>query len=294
MHHRVGVVGQAGSGKSTFALSYPGVEQHVFGSSEEATALNFFGRTDILKPVKLDWFDTLTDLEKAKLTDEKIGEQEIALLQKTARARNIIRYRRYLYQLKSDLKGGKRPEVQSVVLDNLTPFSLEFEDYIEVVYGKEFVTKEGNFDTISYYKRFASEFTDFVRLFMGLECHTIVTAHVSMAASEEVSANTLFLKAASMGGVKKEWQPMITGKARFIFASIPDWVFFMKAEENPGQPTRYIAKLEADDSNIGVAKPRINPFTNPRRIIFPRNEAFKYFDSALSHYLATGKQLENK
>lgn len=287
--HKIAFVGQPGSGKTTAGLSYPGVEQHVWGGSEEMTALGFVGRKDILKPVKLDWFDTLTETEKAKMSDEKVTEQEVSLLQKTARTRNVIRYRRYLYQLKSDIKSGKRPELKTVLLDNLTPFSLEFDDYIEVVYGKEFITKDGNFDTISFYKRYASEFIDFCRLFMSLECHCVMAVHVAMVGGEEASANTQFMKAAGMGGMKKEWQPMITGKAKFIFAGIPDWMFFLKTEESPGQATKYIAKLEADDSNIGAAKARLQPFVNPRRIIFPQNDAFNFFDNALKHYLSTGK-----
>src|SRR3990167_11094109 len=116
MFHRTALLAQPGGGKSTCGLSYPGVEQHVFGSSEEDTALNFPHRKDILTPIKMDWFECLNDAEKAKFSDEKVSETEVAQLTKTARAKNIAKYRRYLYQLKNDLGQGKRPEVKTVFL----------------------------------------------------------------------------------------------------------------------------------------------------------------------------------
>ena len=297
MFHRLAVLGSPGTGKTTMALSYPGVEHHIFGSSEDTTALNFIGRTDILPPVKLDWFETLTEAERAKFSDEKVSELEVAALSKVGRARNVARYRRYLYALKSGLLAKKRPEVQSVVLDNLTPFSQEFEDYIETVWGREFVTKDGDFNTIAYYKRFANELADFLRFFMSLPCHTLLTCHVSMVLSEEVGANIPFLQAAKMAAgqregqitIRKEWQPLLTGKVRNLLAGLPDWVFFCKGEETPGQPTKYICKLEADEQNVGVAKPRVQPFLNPRRLEFPKNRFYETFQAALTSYLADGK-----
>ena len=293
MFHRIAFLGSPGTGKSTMGLSYPGIQQHVWGSSEDTTAYNFVGRADILPPVKLDWYETLTDAERAKFQDEKVSELDVAGLTKLGRARNVARYRRSLYGLKNDLLAKKRPELQTVFLDNLTPFAQEFEDYIEVVYGKDFVTKENNFDTISYYKRYASELADFLRLFMSLPCHTLLSCHVSMAASEEMAANTSFMQAAKMGGVRKEWSPLLTGKVRHVLAGIPDWCFFLKVEETPGQPTKYLAKLEADETNVGVAKPRIQPFVNPRRIEFPRNQFYQTFQAALDSYLKTGQPVAN-
>lgn len=289
MNHKVVLLGSPGAAKTTLGLSYPGVEHHVWGSSEETTALNFVGRTDILPPVKLDWFDTLKPEERAKFTDEKVTELDIAQLTKLGRARNVARYRRYLYQLKQDLLDKKRAEVQTVFLDNLTPFSQEFEDYVEIVWGKDFLTKEGNFDTINYYKRFSSELTDFLRLFMSLPCHTLLSCHIAMIAPEEVQANIQFLQAAKAGGMRKEWQPMLTGRVRNILAGIPDWCFFLKIEEAPGQATTYIAKLEADESNVGIAKPRIQPYVNPRRILYSKNKFYEEFNGALTAYLKTGK-----
>ena len=275
------------------ALSYPGVEHHVFGSSEETTALNFVGRTDILPPLKLDWYEVLKEEERVKFTQETISELEIAKLTKLGRARNVARYRRYLYQLKSDLLAKKRPELNTVFLDNLTPFSQEFEDYCEVVWGNDFGTKDGHFDTIAYYKRFSSELADFLRLFMSLPCHSLLSCHVSMVASEEVAANTSFLQVAKMGGVKKEWQPLLTGRVRHVLAAIPDWCFFCKVEESPGQPTKYICKLEADEQNIGVAKPRLQPFIDPRRILFPKGQFYQVFNQAIEQYQKTGKPIPN-
>ena len=292
MWHKLAVLGSPGTGKSTLGLSYPGVEQHCWGSSEDTTALNFVGRTDILPPVKFDWYETLTAEERAKFADEKVSELDVALLTKKGRAKNVARYRRYLYSLKDALLKKARPELQAVFLDNLTPFANEFEDYVEMVWAKDFVTKDGNFDTIGYYKRFSSELTDFLRLFMSLPCHTILSCHVAMLASEEASANVKFLEAAKVS-VKKEWQPMLTGKIRNVLAGIPDWVFFLKVEEQPGQATKYVAKLEADEQNVGVAKPRIQPFQNPRQLHFPRNQFYATFNGALEEYLKTGVPVKN-
>lgn len=289
MNHKLVVLGSPGSGKTTVGLSYPSVQHHIFGSSEETTAQNFMGRTDILPPVKLDWYDTLKPEEKTKFTDEKITELEIAQLTKLGRARNVARYRRFLYQLKQDLLEGKQKEIQTIFLDNLTPFSQEFEDYVEVVWYKDFITKDGNFDTINYYKRFSSELTDFLRLFMSLPCHTILSCHIAMIAPEEVQANIQFLQAAKVGGLRKEWQPMLTGRVRNILAGIPDWCFFLFLRESPGQATQYLAKLEADESNVGIAKPRIQPYKNPREIRYTKNKFYEEFSGALEAYLKSGQ-----
>lgn len=287
MIHKVLFLGQPGTGKSTDGLSYPGVEQHVWGASEETTAKNFVGRTDILPPIKLDWYDTLKPEEKAKFTDDKVTEREVVQLTKLARARNIARYRRYLYKLKNDFIDGKNTELKTVFVDNVTPMMLEFEDYVEVTFADDFRTKDGNFDTISYYKRLNSEATDFFRLIYSLPYNVVASCHVSMVASEEIAANVQFMQVAKMGGVKKEWQPNLTGKVRFVLAGIPDWVFFLRTEENPGLSTKYIAKLEADDSNVGVAKGRIQPFDKPCRIEVPKGNFYQFFSDAIDKKLGT-------
>ena len=292
MWHKVAVIGLPGSAKSTMGLSYPGVEQHCWGSDEDTTARNFTHRTDILPPVKLEWFDTLKPEEQAKFTNEAVTELEVAQLTKLGRARNVSRYRRLLYARKQALREGTMDAgpFQSIFLDNATPFAQEFEDYVEVVWGKDFVTKEGNFDTIAYYKRFGQEFTDFLRLFMSLPCHTIISCHVGMMAPEEVAANTPFLQAAKMGGVRKEWNPLLTGKAaRNAIAGVPSWTFFLRTQEAPGQATRYVAKLEADDAIVGMAKPRIQPYKNPREILYTKNRFYEEFNGALESFLSTGK-----
>ena len=293
MFHKVAFLGSPGTGKSTMGLSYPGIQHHCWGSSEETTALNFVGRTDILPPLKYDWYETLKPEEKAKFTEEKTTELEIAQLTKLGRARNVARYRRYLYGLKDALVAKTRPELLTIFLDNLTPFAQEFEDYVEVVWSRDFQTKDGNFDTISYYKRYSSELTDFLRLFMSLPCHTLLSCHVAMIAPGEVQANVQFLQAAKATGMRKEWQPMLTGKVRNVLAGLPDWCFFLSIQEQPGLPTKYLAKLEADEANVGIAKSRIQPFVNPRQLTFPKNAFYHTFNAALEAYQKTGKPVPN-
>ena len=293
MFHKVIFNGLPGTGKSTCALSYPGVEQIVFGADEEVTALTFRGRSDILPAVKPDWFTRLTPEEQLKFTDEKVDELTVAKLTKIGRARNVRWLRQYLARTKLDLLATKRPELQTLVLDNWTPFAQEYEDYIEIIYGNEFVTKEGGWDTAAYYKRFGSQLSDFLRNFMSLPCHTIVTCHISMMMPEEQAAVTPFFQQAKAGG-KREWLPLVTGKvARNAMAAVPAYRFFLKTEERPGLSSRFIAKLEADEANVGMATARIQPFRNPREICFPRRQFYQVFNQALTEYLETGTPVAN-
>ena len=74
MSYHIGLMSCPGGGKSTMGLSAPGVEQHVFGSSEELTSENFPERKksgDILPIVKPDWMDYLKLEERVKLLDRK-------------------------------------------------------------------------------------------------------------------------------------------------------------------------------------------------------------------------------
>ena len=135
------VLGCPGSGKSCFGLSAPGVEQHVFGSSEDTTAENFSWRADILKPVKFSWYDSLKDEEKPKFVDENVSEIDVAKLMQVARARNIAKYRRYLYGLKNAFAKGERQDLKTIFMDNGTPFSQDFEDYVRITFGHEFTTE---------------------------------------------------------------------------------------------------------------------------------------------------------
>ena len=282
MYHRVALLGCPGSSKSTCGLSYPGVEQHVFGSSEEDTALNFSKRSDILPCYKPDWFDCLSEADKEKFRSDKTTEEEIAFLTKVARAKNITKYRRYLYSLKHDLSQGKRPELKTVFLDNGTPFSQEFQDYVEVVYGKEFETEKGNFNSIKFSIKYQTELTDFLRLFYSIPCHTIMSFHISMTLDEETASKANFMEATKKGiKYPKEWQPMIYGKARYVVAGIPTWAFYLWTEENPGLPNKYFAKLEADSVNVGVAKSRIQPFDKPNKIELPNGTFFDFLNGAI-------------
>jgi len=293
MFHRIAFLGSPGSAKTTCGLSYPGVEQHPWGSAEEDTALSFTGRDDILPPVKMDWYDCLTEAEQAKFTDDKVNEAEIGVLTKRARAKNIAKYRRYLYSIKNDLKAGKRKELKTIFLDNFTPFSLDFQDYVEVVYENEFMTEKGNFNSIKFSMKFQQEISDFLRFFVSLPCHTVMSAHVSMTVDEETAAKVDFMKDAGKIKYQKEWQPLIMGKSKYIFAGIFTWAFFLHVEDMAGQPSKYYAKLEADSSNVGVAKARVQPFENPRRINFPKNDFYSTFNRAIEESIKSGKPVGN-
>ena len=294
MFHSTVALGSPGSGKSTLGLSYPGVEQHVFGSAEEDTALGFVGRTDILKPVKLDWFECLSPEEQAKFSAEGTKEEELGLLSERARAKNLIRYRRYLYGLKADLLAGKRPELKTIFLDNFTPFALDFQDYVKVVYAKDFLTKEGNFNSIAFSIKYQQEVADFLRFFTSLPCHRVMSCHIGMTVDEETASKVNFMKDTQQGiKYPKEWQPLIMGKSKYIFSSIFTWAFFLDTEENPGQATKYFAKLEADTGTVGIAKSRLQPFVNPRRVEFPRTQFYPVFNAALETYLKTGQPVAN-
>jgi len=280
--HRTALLGQPGSGKSTVGLSHPGVEQHVWGSSEEDSAINFSGRSDILPPVKMDWFDCLTDVEKDKFVSDKTLETEIARITKVARAKNVTRYRRYLYSIKRDILAGKRKELKTIFLDNGTPFSNEFQDYVEIIYSSEFMTDKGNFNSIKFSIKYQTEFTDFLRLFYSLPCHTIMSFHIAMTLDEETASKADFMKD-TQKGIKypKEWQPMIYGKAKYVLAGIPTWAFYLWAEESAGKKNEYYGKLEADSSNVGIAKSRVQPFEKPSRIKIPQNTFYDFLSDAL-------------
>lgn len=286
MFHRVAFLGSPGASKSTCGLSYPGVEQHVWGSSEEDTALSFKGRADILPPLKLDWFDCLTEEERAKFSDEKTSEVEIARLTKIARAKNVAKYRRYIYKLKDDLSKSKRPELKAVFLDNGTPFSQDFQDYVEVVFEKEFMTDKGNYNSIAFSIKFQTEFTDFLRLFYSLPCHTLISFHVAMTLDEETASKANFMEDTKKGiKYSKEWQPLVYGKAKYALAGIPTYAFFLWAEESPGSLNKYYAKLEADSASVGLAKSRLQPFDKPSKIELPKGMFYEFLNKAIESKL---------
>lgn len=287
MHYHVGVFGQPGTSKSTCGLSFPGVEQHVFGSSEELTAVNFTGRTDILPPVKWDWMEFLTPEEKAKMFDEKTDDAGLDHLRRLGTARKIKKYRRYILQLKDELNNGKRPELKTVFLDNGTPFLEQYRDWFDIVFGFKYTTSAGNFDSIKASIDFASEVSDFIELFNSLPCHTVMSFHVSMAVDEETAAKVDFMGDAKKG-IKhsKEFQPLVVGKIKYQLAGKFDFAFFLLAEESPGQANKYIAKLEADSANVGIAKSRIQPFDKPGRIELPKGLFFDLLDGAIKKKVA--------
>lgn len=290
MFYHVGVFGQPGASKSTCGLSFPGVEQHVFGSSEELTAKNFVGRTDILPALKWDWMDFLTPDEKTKLFKDETDDAALDNLKKLGTARKIKKYRRYILQLKDELKQGKRPELKTVFLDNGTPFLDQYRDWFDVVFGNKYTTSQGNYDSIKASIDFASEVSDFMETFNSLECNTVMSFHVAMAVDEETAAKVDFMGDAKKG-IKhsKEFQPLVVGKMKYHLAGKFDFAFFLYAEDSPGLPNKYIAKLEADSANVGIAKSRIQPFPKPGRIELPKGTFFNLLDEAIKKNLATNQ-----
>lgn len=282
MDYHVGLFGQPGASKSTCGLSFPGVEQHVFGSSEEFTSNNFPERKDILPPIKFDWMDFLTPEEKTKVFDDNVDDKEIDVIKKLGTARKIKKYRRYIMQLKEDLKQGKRPELKTIFLDNGTPFFEQFRDWIEVVHEAKFRTKDGNFDSIKASMTFADEASDFLELFNSLPCHTVMAFHVAMTVDEENASKVNFLKDAAQGiKYPKEFNPMISGRIKYALAGKFDFAFFLSTEESPGLPNKYIAKLEADSANVGIAKGRIQPFPKGGRIELPNGTFYDFLNKAV-------------
>jgi hypothetical protein len=262
----------------------------VWGSNEEDTALNFVGREDIMPIVKMDWFDCLTDAEKAKFTDEKTSEVEIGQMTKVARAKNIAKYRRFLYGLKADLiKGEKKDLPTAIFLDNLTPFALEFQDYVEIVYASEFTTKEGNFNSIKFSMKYQQELSDFLRFFVSMPCHVVVSSHISMTVDEETAAKANFMTDAQKGiKYPKEWQPLIMGKSKYVIPGLFTFAFFLWCEDSPGQLNKYFGKLEADSAVVGVAKSRVQPFEKPSRIEIPKCGFYAMLEDALNKKINQG------
>lgn len=288
MYYHLMLAGQPGASKSTCGLSFPGVEQHVFGSSEEFTAVNFSSRKDILPALKWDWMEFLTPEEKTKLFDEKTPDLEADDLKVLATARKVKKYRRYIMQLKNDLMEGKRPELKTAFLDNGTSFFDEFKDYVNIVHKPKFWTQAGNYDSIKFSMTYFDEVMNFLEMFNSLPCHTVMSFHVEMTVDQETAAKVDFMNDAK-NKVKhaKEFNPMITGKVKYALPGKFDFAFFLATEENPGQPNKYIAKLEADSSNVGIAKGRIQPFDAGRRIELPKGTFFDFLDGAVKKRIAS-------
>ena len=288
MFHRIGVFACPGGGKSTFGLSYPGVEQHVWGSSEQDTSEAFSDKSHILKPIKMQWFDCLTDDERKLYLSEPVAGKElehestVAILKKKATARNVAKYRRFLNQRKEAYRRGDKGLPETMFMDNGTPFSQDFADYVELVYGAEFETKQGNFDSIGFYRKYAKELMNFFEDFMDFPCHTVMAFHINMSVDQETATRVNFMED-SKKGIKhpKEWMPMVTGQAKYNLAGLFTWAFYLWTEESPGQRNKYLAKLEADTSNVGIAKARIQPFDKPSRIEIPQFKAYQFIEEAI-------------
>jgi hypothetical protein len=170
-------------------------------------------------------------------------------------------------------------------MDNLTPFALEFQDYVEIVYASEFTTKEGNFNSIKFSMKYQQEISDFLRFFVSIPCHIVSSSHISMAVDEETAAKANFMTDAQKGiKWQKEWQPMIMGKSKYVLPGLFTFAFFLWCEDSPGQLNKYFGKLEADAASVGIAKSRIQPFAKPSRIEIPKCGFFKMLDEELSKY----------
>jgi len=283
MKHKVILLGEPGAGKSTCGLSYPGVEQHCWGSSEDDTALGFKGRKDILVPVKFDWRDCLKDTEKKlfESPDEKkdilLRHKELLPVKNKAIARNVARYIDYLEKLSIELKAGKHPEIKTIFLDNLTPFSENLWTYTEVLHADEYGEKQA-FKLHGDFQNYMSHVLD---LLISMPVHTVVSCHVQMVLDEETAAKTNFLQQAQVA-TRKEWQPYVMGRYKFRLAGKFTFAFYLFTETNPGQPTKYLAKLEADSQNVGVGKSRITVFDNPRKIQLPKGTFYQFLEEALN------------
>ena len=145
MHHKVVLLGETGVGKATCGLSYPGGEHHVWGSTEEDTALGFKTRKDILTPVKFQWREQLTPAERLlfekpdEKTDVLVRHKALMPVTLKAKARNVAMYIDYLEKLSLDIKGGKRPELKTVFMDNCTPFSEDLWAYTEMLHADDYI-----------------------------------------------------------------------------------------------------------------------------------------------------------
>ena len=295
----VGLFGSAGSGKSTMGLSFNGVEQNVFGSSEELTAKNFPERVksgDILPPMKLDWMEFLkpeersyfdgTTKDEAYIKSTEIDqEKKLRELQQLATARKIIRYRRYILKTKDDLANGRRPELKTLFLDNGTPFLNDYLDYQTVVFGHKYKTTAGNWDSIKFSMDYAKELDDFFELFNSLQCNTVASFHIKQAVDEETSSKVDFMKDAQKGvRHSKEWHPMIMGQFKYNVTGKFDYAFYVRQVDELGKPNRFIGTLELDSVN-GVGKSRIQPFDNPKSIEIPKNTFYSFLVSSINKKL---------
>jgi len=274
MNHKIILLGEPGVGKSTCGLSYPGVEQHVFGSTEETTAKGFKGRTDILPHVKFQWRDCYSDkdretMAKIKKDSEPLTQEKlIAPYVNKAKARNVKKYIDYLEQLEVDVKAGKRPELKSIFLDNWTPFSEDLWIYTEMIYGDSYSEKEG-FKIWGDYYATCDRVLD---LLNTIDLHAIASCHVAMELDEETKAKVSFFDQAKHAA-KKDWEPFMLSKYKFRLAGKFDYAFQLFTDEVTGQPNKYYMKSK---------KARINPFDKVGHIPLPKGTFYEFFNNKLT------------
>lgn len=271
------LLGEAGAGKSTAGLSFPGVEQIVWGSTEETTSQGFTGRSDILPPVKFQWRDYITEAEHAQIAkimatgDELTQDKQIAIIHDKARARSVSRLFKYLDQLYHDVKSGKRPEVKTVLLDNFSPLSQDIMVYATMLHGDDISEKE-SFKIWDKFYFYCDKVFDILN---AIDTNAVVTCHVAMALDEEVAAKVPFFEQTKVMA-KKDWQPFVTGKYKFRIKSKFDYAFFLYTEEELGKPMGYYAELS------GLGKGRINPFEATPKIKLPKGTFYQFLNEAIN------------
>jgi hypothetical protein len=258
-------------------LSFPGVEQHVFGSTEHHTAEGFVGRTDILSPLVFDWRSHFLDkerkaIEEIKKKHEDILDQkkEIIPFENKARARMIDKYLDHLDQMVLDINGGKRPEVKTVFVDNFTPLSEDLWNYAEVMYAKNY-TEKTEFKLWGDYYFLCDKVLDALN---KMDCNAVVACHVKMGLDEDIAAKVPFFKQTEVAS-KKDWQPFVGGQYKFKLKSKFDYSAFMFTEEPLGQPTKYFADFR------GLGKARVKPFED-KPILVPKGSFYKFLSEAIN------------
>lgn len=273
------LLGESGSGKSTAGLSFPGVLQIVFGSTEEYTAVGFKDRSDILPAVKFEWRDCLNDKDKeavAKIRsagDELTQDKQIAPIYDKARARAISRFFAYLDNLYDEIKSGKRPEIKTVMIDNWSPLSQELLTYTQMLHSDEVSEKE-SFKMWEKYYFYCDRVFDALN---AMPVNAVVTSHVSMNLPEELASKVSFFdQAKSNVALKKDWECHMVGKYKFRIKGKFDYAFFLYNEEELGKPIQYYAEL------AGLGKGRINPFEGVGKIKLPKGKFYDFFNDAIN------------
>ena len=282
-------IGLPGTSKSTCGLSFPGVEQNVWGAGEELTAKNFSNRSDILPHRKWDWFNYLSDEDKVKLVDESKEAWEKDIIINKAKYKCICAFESYIYKLKVEIPQDKRPELKTFFLDNGTPFADTYKAYVLIKHEDDIITDKGNFDGRKFYPKYATDLSTFFQTLVSLPINVVVAFHTQYSVDEENAAKVMEKEGQKL---PKEWLPDIEGRLRFQLGGLFSYAFFLKVVEEPGKGNTYIAKLEADESTVGIAKSRFQPFENPRKIVLPKNNFYEFLVENINN--AVSKQTVTK